>query len=154
MTQTSFFSFFLAANTGGGGEAVGCVQSDPTGSGGGRWLSLRTYDTRRSPLPLAVRSTRHILVCGGPNNGIQTMMQLYASVARLRSSGAHSSCRHESHGASASNRYLGSFLTDWSLKAPLRQNLMFSFLLLLVDSAVAYATGLNSKPSGTRPVFT
>jgi hypothetical protein len=31
MTQTSFFSFFLAANTGGGGEAVGCVQSDPTG---------------------------------------------------------------------------------------------------------------------------
>src|SRR5260370_33227479 len=58
----------------------------------------RSYDTRRSPLYLAVifRSSRHILVCG-ESCRIPTMMQIYASVARLRSSGAHSYCRHESH---------------------------------------------------------
>jgi hypothetical protein len=33
----------------------------------------------------------------GPQQGIQTMMQIYASAARLRSSGAHSCIRHESH---------------------------------------------------------
>ena len=32
----------------------------------------------------------HILTCGGPQQWIQTMMQIYASAARLRSSGAHS----------------------------------------------------------------
>jgi hypothetical protein len=39
-----------------------------------------------------------------------TMMQIYASAARLRSSGAHSCIRHESHWLWRANRYLGSLL--------------------------------------------
>jgi hypothetical protein len=57
--------------------------------------------------------------------GIRTMMQIYASAARLRSSGAQSFDRHESH---AMVRATATSDRAWRiarLKAPARQNLNF-----------------------------
>ena len=48
------------------------------------------------------RSSRHILIFGGFNR-IRTMMQIFASVAKLRSSDAHSLVRHSSHGVGRAN---------------------------------------------------
>jgi hypothetical protein len=60
-------TLFLSAGTGGGYQAIGRRRS--TRRVGRRPMADpgTQYDTRRSPLPLAVitRSSRHILVCGG-----------------------------------------------------------------------------------------
>jgi hypothetical protein len=45
-------------------------------------------------------------------------------------------------------------LADRRLKAPARQNLNFFPPVGCFDSAVAYAAGFNSKPSGSKPVLT
>ena len=90
------------------------------------------YDTRWSPLRLAMifRSSRHILVCGGSCR-ILTMMQLYASAARLRSSGSPFFASAWKPRGSASDRYLGSFMAGRRLIAAIRQTLTISFSCLL-----------------------
>jgi len=63
MTRDSFFPLARVVGIKPSGDADRLRES-----GGGRWLDPGTqYDTRWSPLPLAVitRSSRHILVCGG-----------------------------------------------------------------------------------------
>ena len=97
-----------------------------------RWLARNVYDTRWSPLrlPMIFRSSRHILVCGGSCR-ILTMMQIYASAARLRSSGSPFFASAWKPRGSASDRYLGSFMAGRHLIAPIRQTLTISFSCLL-----------------------
>jgi hypothetical protein len=78
--------------------------------------------------------------------GIRTMMQIYASAARLRSSGAQSFDRHESH---AMVRATATSDRAWrivSLKSAGAPKLEFLSSCWSLDSAVAYAAGFNSKP--------
>jgi hypothetical protein len=95
----------------------------------------------------------HTLVFGW-NLQIQTMMQIYASAAKLRSSGAHSLIRHEAMfdreqplprivvGASSLSSARapsgGTIVTRSSASGP----------------PIAYPAGLSLKPFGTKPVFT
>ena len=58
------------------------------------------------------------------------MMQLYASEARLRSSGSPFFCPAWKPCFSASDRHLGSLMANRRLQAPVRQNLMPCCLLL------------------------
>ena len=119
-----------------------------------RWACVRNvYDTRWSPLRLAmiIRSSCHILVCGGSYR-ILTMMQLYASAARLRSSGGpffFPACKPRG----LCERPLPRIVHGGSpLIAAIRQILILLFARF--GSASFYAADLNSKPSGTTPVLT
>ena len=59
--------------------------------------------------------------------GSRTMMQLYASVAKLRSSGSPFFRPAWKPWGRTSYRYLGSFMADRRSKAPARQNLLLCF---------------------------
>jgi hypothetical protein len=48
----------------------------------------------------------------------------------------------------------GSCLANRHLKAPVRQNLNSFSPVGCFDSPVGYAAAFNSKPSGSKPVFT
>ena len=101
------------------------------GGRGGQSRQEREYDTRRSPLGLAVivKSSRHILVFGG-SKWIQTMMHIRISSEAPKQRRPKLSPGTKSHGTTRANRYLGSFLANRRLQAPARQNLRFRFLLL------------------------
>jgi hypothetical protein len=75
------------------------------------------------------------------------MMQIYASAARLRSSGAHSCIRHEAIGCGEQPLPRVVFWQIVAQKRQCGQNLMIRFLPVL-----NYFANLN--PSGTMPVFT
>jgi hypothetical protein len=79
----------------------------------------------------------------------QTMMQIYASAARLRSSGAHSCIRHESHwlwrATATSDRCLA------RLYSAVPRLMIFPVLSMFLCSQV---DACSLKPSGTIPVFT
>jgi hypothetical protein len=79
----------------------------------------------------------------------QTMMQIYASAARLRSSGAHSCIRHESHwlwrATATSDRCLA------RRYSAVPRLMIFPVLLMFLCSQV---DACSLKPSGTIPVFT
>ena len=92
----------------------------------------------------------HILIFGGNlDRDSQTMMQIYASAARLRSSGAHSCIRHESHwlwrATATSDRCLA------RRYSAVPRLMIFPVLSMFLCSQV---DACSLKPSGTIPVFT
>ena len=152
-------SFLLSIRSYGGGEGKpsdGPTPIDLTSqAAAARPMACvrNVYDTRWSPLRLAMifRSSCHILVCGGSYR-ILTMMQLYASAARLRSSGGpffFPACKPRG----LCERPLPRIVHGGSpLIAAIRQILILLFARF--GSASFYAADLNSKPSGTTPVLT
>jgi len=111
---------------------------------------------RRSPLRLAVivKSSRHILIFGGSQR-IQTMMQIYASAARLRSSRCPILITARKPLECASNPLPRIVFGKSSLTSAGSPKLAFSVSPIAGSLfAVAYAADLNWKPSGTKPVLT
>ena len=77
---------------------------------------------------------------------IQTTMQIYASAARLRSSGAHSYMRHESQRLWRATATSGRFLADRRSEAPVPPKANDLFLPVLILRYLIYFA--NLKPSG------
>lgn len=83
-------------------------------------------------------------------------MQLCASVAKLRSSGAHSSARHDNHGGIVEQPLPRIILGNLQLIGPQRQNSVFSFSPVPVhkQTTASHAAWWSLMPSGTTPVST
>jgi hypothetical protein len=95
---------------------------------------------------------RHNLVFGGALCGLRTMMQSYASAARLLGGRAHSLPRHCSHGWLRVTARLG---LSWHCITPINAKPVFDGLLwLAVSTRSTHVAGRNTAPAGTSPVVT
>jgi len=127
----------------------------PCESGGGRWLD--PGNTIRGGEPASLGGD-HAIIAPHPCMrwdpvGSRTMMQLYASVAKLRSSG--SPFFYSAEAIVGDERPLPRIVYgDRRSKAPARRNLLLCSPLVGSDGAISYAAGLSLKPSGTTPVLT
>jgi len=91
-----------------------------TAMGNGPWGTCTTKRTRHEAEPASSGRSLPRPSMRWTQQWIQTMMQIYASTARLRSSGAHSYIRHESHRVWRATATSGRFLADRRSEAPVR----------------------------------
>ena len=111
---------------------------------------VRTADDSSEGSSLSDAKIARILVFGRSVR-IGTMMQSYASAAKLRGSGPILHRGLEAMEGTSGHRHLGSSSAAPSMG---RQSGCHVVLLFLVSPAIAHAAGRKMTPSGTSPVVT